>query len=101
MEEIDKILSTEEIQQKMRDLPYWALADNKIARELEFKDFMNALGFIIRLAAFFEKNDHHPDIHISYKKITFELTTSKAGSRLTKKDFITALKIEEEFTSIS
>jgi len=93
-----KILTEEDIEREMQSLQEWKREDDKIVKQFEFKDFVDALDFINNLMPFFQENDHHPDINWSYKKITFSLTRYDAGGKLTDKDFSTARKIDSEYT---
>jgi 4a-hydroxytetrahydrobiopterin dehydratase len=90
-------LSNEEISKKLKGLPGWKYADNKISKEFEFPTFIDGLLFINKLAFFSEKIDHHPDIHIFYNKIRFELQRFDIGGKVTERDFTIAKKIEEMF----
>lgn len=76
-----------------REVPQWALRDSSISRELSFKGFREAIGFVNEVAVVAEAQDHHPDICISYNKVDLRLTTHKAGG-LTRNDFIMAAKID-------
>jgi 4a-hydroxytetrahydrobiopterin dehydratase len=93
-----KILDEEEIKKGLIDLPGWEYKDNKIFKQFEFEDFMDSLVFIVRLAPFFEKNDHHPDIHIFYSKILFELQRFDIGGKVTNIDILTAKEIERVYS---
>jgi len=92
-----KILSDKEIEIKLKTLPGWVRKDNKITKEFELENFLNVVHFINDLAPFFEENDHHPDMHISYKKIQFELTRYDIGGKITDKDFLIATEIEQQY----
>jgi len=92
------ILSEEEIQKRLPDLKGWTYSDNKLHKEFKFKDFMDSLNFVVGLAPFFEAQDHHPDIHIFYSKILFELQRFDIGGKVTDKDFIVAEKIERVYS---
>ena len=63
-------------------------------KELKFKDFSEAISFVNKLAPFCEKVNHHPDIHIYYNKIVFDLKTHDAGDQVTEKDYKLADEIE-------
>lgn len=93
-----KILNNIEINENLKDLPGWEYKDNKISKEFEFKDFMDSLVFVVRLAPFCEANDHHPDIHIFYSKILFELQRFDVGGKVTDKDFLVAHEIERLYS---
>ncbi len=90
-----KILSTEEITQKLEEFPGWEYGNDKISKQFEFKSFLAGIDFVNSLASFCEEIDHHPDIHIAYKKIRFELQRFDVGGKVTDRDFTVARKIEE------
>ncbi len=81
----------------MKNLPGWKFADNKISKEFEFKDFMDSLSFVNKMAPIFEANDHHPDTHIMYSKILFELQRFDAGGKVTDRDLFIAGEIEKAY----
>ena len=92
------ILTKEEIEEKLKDLAGWKFADDKISKQFEFKDFMDSLGFINTLAPFFESVDHHPDMHIMYSKVLFELQRFDIGGKVTDRDFVVATEIEKKYS---
>lgn len=92
------ILSQEEITEKLSELPGWQFAEDKISKQFEFNDFMDALNFINQLAPFFEDNDHHPDIAIMYSKIRFDLQRFDVGGKVTDRDFLVAAEIEKQYS---
>ncbi len=88
------ILTEEEIVSRLKEFPGWTYVDNKINKEFVFKSFISALSFINQIAFFFEKMNHHADIHIYYKKVVFELQRFDVGGKVTDSDFIIAKEIE-------
>ena len=58
-----------------------------------FKNFVEAMAFINKVADIAEEERHHPDIHISYNKVQLTLTTH-AIHGLSENDFILAAKID-------
>jgi 4a-hydroxytetrahydrobiopterin dehydratase len=79
-------ISSNEARQKLSALPGWELADNAIRRQFTFRDFTEAVSFVVRLGFAAEAADHHPDILINYKRVTLTYSTHSAGG-LTDKDF--------------
>jgi 4a-hydroxytetrahydrobiopterin dehydratase len=57
----------------------WAEVDGALEREFTLDDFPAAIAFVNRLAEAAEAADHHPDISISYKRVTVRWTTHSAG----------------------
>lgn len=72
----------------------WINIGNMIEKEFVFKDFVEAIGFIVKAGLLAEKADHHPELWNSYNKVKVQLTTHSSGG-LTEKDFDLALKIEQ------
>ncbi len=72
----------------------WEVIDNKKIRHLyTFIDFKEAMAFVNKVADVAEAEQHHPDITVSWNKVTIELTTHSIGG-LSENDFIVASKIE-------
>lgn len=81
----------------LRSLKNWAFsaAGRSIKSEYLMKDFMAAIGFIGRIAKIAEKEDHHPDIHLTgYRQLVVEISTHAIGG-LSENDFILAAKIDK------
>ena len=74
---------------------YYKSKPDKIIKELQFKDFNEAVIFFNKVAKLAEYEGHHPDISIySYYKLRIELWTHKIGG-LHENDFIMAAKIDK------
>ena len=57
----------------------WSEADGALERTFEFASFPEAVAFVNRLAELAEGENHHPDIAVSYRKVTVRWTTHSAG----------------------
>jgi 4a-hydroxytetrahydrobiopterin dehydratase len=57
----------------------WREDDNALVRELEFESFPAAVAFVQRLAELAERENHHPDIDIRYRRVTVRWSTHSAG----------------------
>ncbi|MEL7001372.1 MAG: 4a-hydroxytetrahydrobiopterin dehydratase [Bacteroidota bacterium] len=64
----------------------WKEEDNRLTRTFEFSDFVEAFGFMSKVAIVAEKMDHHPNWSNVYNKVTIELTTHDAGNVVTDND---------------
>jgi 4a-hydroxytetrahydrobiopterin dehydratase len=73
----------------------WKEVNNKLERKFEFKDFVEAFGFISRVALIAEKMNHHPDWQNVYNKVTITLSTHDAGDTVTDKDRRLAAAIDK------
>ncbi|WP_299284167.1 4a-hydroxytetrahydrobiopterin dehydratase [uncultured Tateyamaria sp.] len=59
----------------------WAVADGRdaIHKTFEFSNFVEAFGWMTRVAIWSEKWDHHPEWFNVYKKVEVTLTTHDVG----------------------
>lgn len=64
----------------------WEEKDNKLVRTFVFKDFLEAFGFMTKVAIAAEKQDHHPNWSNVYNTVIIELTTHDAGNTVTDND---------------
>ncbi len=71
----------------------WIKLGDKIKKKFEFKDFVQAMGFINSIALLAERANHHPDIDIRWNKVQLVLSTHSEGG-ITQKDIALAKEIE-------
>jgi 4a-hydroxytetrahydrobiopterin dehydratase len=57
----------------------WIEADGGLERTFELPSFAEAVAFVNRVADLAERENHHPDITLSYRKVTLRWTTHSAG----------------------
>ena len=57
----------------------WSEAGGALERTFEFASFPDAIAFVNRLAELAEQENHHPDIEISYRRVTVRWATHSAG----------------------
>jgi len=63
----------------LADLPSWRLVDGKLRRELAFPSFVEAFGFMTRVALLAERMDHHPEWFNVYGTVRIDLATHDCG----------------------
>jgi 4a-hydroxytetrahydrobiopterin dehydratase len=87
-------LAKTEVEQLLTKVSGWELsADGKrIARAYEFKNFHETIEFVNALAYVIHKEDHHPDLEVSYKTCKVTFWTHTVGG-LSLNDFICAAKL--------
>ncbi|ERN40247.1 Pterin-4a-carbinolamine dehydratase [Rubidibacter lacunae KORDI 51-2] len=88
------LLCTEAIRANLARCPGWHLNGNQIECTREFAGFVEAIAFVNKLVEPAEAAGHHPDLAISYNKVTIALTTHDAGG-LTDADFAMAAAISD------
>ena len=78
-------LSASDVDTRLRALPGWSRKGEAITKLYTFKGFPDAIAFVARLAFDAEAADHHPDLQISYKRVTVTWSTHSEGG-VTEKD---------------
>jgi 4a-hydroxytetrahydrobiopterin dehydratase len=73
----------------------WKEEDNKLKRTFEFSNFIEAFGFMSKVAIIAEKMNHHPNWSNVYNKLTIELTTHDQGNIVTDRDRKLAAAIDK------
>jgi len=93
-------LTDDELEIVLQRLPGWAVDNGQLAKEFKFKDFIDSMGFVNRLVPYFESKDHHPDVHIFYNRVKFELSRHDIGGKITALDGEVAKHIEHQFSTL-
>ena len=91
---MSELLSEASIKEKLSSLTDWELEGKSLRRTKKLENFVDAIAFVNKLVEPAEAANHHPDISISYNKVTINLTTHDAGG-LTQKDFDLAKVISQ------
>ena len=87
------VLSDEEVGAALSDLSGWERVDNALRRSVKFPGFLDGIEAVRRIADAAEAADHHPDIDIRWRTVTFELSTHSEGG-ITQKDLALAREID-------
>lgn len=74
--------------------PSWRIDNKSIKKEFKFDNFIDAFGFMSKVAILSEKMDHHPNWNNVYNKVNIELTTHDKGG-ITSKDLNLAKSIDK------
>jgi 4a-hydroxytetrahydrobiopterin dehydratase len=64
----------------------WTEADGALVAEFVFTDFAEAFAFVTRVALVAQERRHHPDLAISWNRVSVRLTTHDAGNTVTDLD---------------
>jgi 4a-hydroxytetrahydrobiopterin dehydratase len=89
------LLKDAEIQQEIEKLSGWTKQGKEITKTYEFKDFVQAIGFVNSVSSIAEQSNHHPNIDIRWNKVILTLSTHSEGG-ITEKDFSLARKIDAQ-----
>jgi len=85
-------LDDQTITGQLAGLKGWTLANEKLHRKLAFENFVEAWGFMSKVALLAETMNHHPEWSNVYGQVEIDLTTHDAGG-ISSRDFELATRI--------
>jgi 4a-hydroxytetrahydrobiopterin dehydratase len=89
-----ELLTNDQINLALRDhLPEWKVEDKALVRSVEKPTFMDGIRLVATVAQLAESMDHHPDIDIRWRTVTFRVSTHSAGG-ITDNDLVLARHID-------
>jgi 4a-hydroxytetrahydrobiopterin dehydratase len=86
-------LGPEAITTLARQVPGWSVEGERLRRRFVFKDFVEAMRFVNRMADVAEAEGHHPDFTVHYRQVDVLIWTHAVGG-LSENDFVLAAKID-------
>lgn len=87
------VLTDEQVDAALPELQGWQRADGAVRRSVKFPAFLAGIEAVRKVAEHAEAQDHHPDIDIRWRTVTFSLVTHSAGG-ITDKDIAMARDID-------
>ena len=87
-----KKLSGKELEDVVRGMNGWELKEGKLQKSFRFSDFIEAFGFMTRIALEAEKINHHPEWFNVYNRLKIDLVTHDVNG-ISNYDFKLATKI--------
>ncbi|MDP3964754.1 MAG: 4a-hydroxytetrahydrobiopterin dehydratase [bacterium] len=90
-------MTREQFEPLLQELPGWKVTESEktLARDFSFKNFVQTIEFVNKVAELAEQEGHHPDLNIhGYNKLAIRLSTH-AIKGLSRNDFILAAKIDQ------
>lgn len=93
-------LSDDEVEEEMNNLEIWGVMGDKLATNIEFDNYKEAVFFANMIYSLAEKHSHHPKVTVEYGAVKVDVHTHEAD-RLTEADFEMAAAIEEALGSTS
>ena len=72
-------LTHEDAETRLAETPGWGIVSGALHRELEFKNFVEAFGFMTMVALAAERLNHHPDWSNAYNKVVIDISSHAEG----------------------
>lgn len=88
------VFTPESLAVELTRLQGWSMQRDAIEKTFLFRDFNEALGFIVRVGLAAEQADHHPEIFNVYNNVVIRLNTHSAKA-ITTKDTDLAARIDQ------
>jgi 4a-hydroxytetrahydrobiopterin dehydratase len=79
---------------RLAELPSWQPVGGVLQREFTFASYAATIAFVNAVAAMAEQENHHPDLHVGFRRCGVSWTTHSAGNALSENDFISAAKTD-------
>jgi 4a-hydroxytetrahydrobiopterin dehydratase len=87
------VLTDEQVDAALPEFNGWERKDGALRRSVKFPEFLAGIEAVRRVAQRAEEKDHHPDIDIRWRTVTFALVTHSDGG-ITDKDLAMAHDID-------
>jgi 4a-hydroxytetrahydrobiopterin dehydratase len=87
-------VSREELQQNLTELEGWEVKDGKLHKQFKFGSFAEAMGWMVSVALYADKIDHHPEWFNVYNKVRVDLATHDMDDAISNLDLDLARKME-------
>jgi 4a-hydroxytetrahydrobiopterin dehydratase len=86
-------MSDDEVKDRLSKMGGWEREGDALVHQFEFANFVGSVDFVNRITPIAEEMNHHPDLEISWNKVTVSLSTHSEGG-ITENDFKLAAKID-------
>jgi len=87
------LLNESEIADRLDAASGWSLDGTEIKKVYSFRQYLDGIEFVSRVGHLAEKENHHPDISVGWRKVTVSFSTHSAGG-LTALDFKLAALVD-------
>ncbi|WP_228973729.1 4a-hydroxytetrahydrobiopterin dehydratase [Streptomyces sp. DH12] len=87
-------LSQKEIEDRLRELPGWSLAGDRISRTYRLATHFAATAMVVHVARVQDELNHHSDLTLGYDTVALSVHTHDAGGAVTHRDFDLATRVE-------
>jgi 4a-hydroxytetrahydrobiopterin dehydratase len=89
------LLDDNAVTDALKDLPGWERDGDALVRTAELPSFPTAIGVVARVGEIAESRNHHPDMDIRWRTVTFRCSTHSEGG-ITQADVDLAEAISEQ-----
>ena len=88
-------LSSAELQASLTDMAGWQEIDGNLAKSYKFSSFAAAIGWMVSVAIYADKIDHHPEWSNVYNRVQVNLVTHDLDNAISTWDLDLAKKMDD------
>ncbi|WP_406724368.1 4a-hydroxytetrahydrobiopterin dehydratase [Streptomyces sp. GD-15H] len=88
-------LSPKEIEERLANLPGWALDGGRLVRSYRLGSHFAATAMVVHVAQVQEELNHHSDLTLGYNTVSLAVQTHSAGGAVTAKDIELARRVQD------
>jgi len=90
-----KNMNTQEVNEKLKTLTDWSYDESTLSlvKTFQFKSYLKNIAFVNAVAWLANKENHHPDLEVSFNRCVVKFTTHDAGG-VSEKDFDMAKAVD-------
>ena len=86
-------LAQKDVDAGLAQLPGWEQRDGAICKRFAFRDFVQTMAFVNKVAVIAAREDHHPEMQVGYDRCSITYSTHSVGG-ISRNDLVCAAKIE-------
>ncbi len=86
-------LGADETERLLQGLVGWQIAGSELVKNFGFRNYYETMAFVNAIAWISHRENHHPDLEVSYKQCRVRYSTHAIGG-LSENDFICAAKTD-------
>ncbi len=90
-----KKLTAEELEAALAELSDWEVVDGKLHKAYKFGSFAQAIGWMVSVALFADKTDHHPEWRNVYNRVWVDLATHDLDNAISELDVKLARQMDK------
>jgi len=86
-------LAVHQVRQLLDQVDGWEVQGGELTKSFVFEDHFRAVAFVNAVAWISHREDHHPELRLTYDTVTLRYSTHTVGG-LSRNDFLCAAKVD-------
>lgn len=86
-------LGEEDIERELKSFRGWSIESGRLTKEFKFESYLSGVEFVSKVGAAAENLNHHPDIHLFWRRVVVAMNTHDVGG-ISPFDFELARRVD-------